>query len=237
MFPYDFFRNLMNTLNSSDTNTKLDSVIQNDEIKTSNAILDGAKESITRGLVSTNSDHSAIHRGFGYCKHLYFEELGFGAKKIYRITSPDTLFMHIKSIQVGLIGATCSVKLMRGTTANPLTITNAGIEEPCACNLNDNSMMTAQSKFYDGTVEYTGGETWCEVIVRGSTSAETKQASSQQEAGQFVQSDYLEYITKDGETEYILEIENIDSEESTAYDITVDMFYYEEPQGLIDNGI
>jgi hypothetical protein len=46
----------------------------------------------------------------------------------------------------------------------------------------------------------------------------------------------LEYVTKNNNTEYILEVENIDPEENTAYDITIDMFYYEEPQGLIENG-
>jgi hypothetical protein len=206
------------------------------KISLSNNVLTTAKEQITNGLISTNSDHSAIHRGFGYCKHLFFGELAFGAKKIYRITSPETLFMHIKSIQVGLIGATCAARLVKGTAENPLVITNTGTLESPSWNLNDNSPMTPQSKWYDGTVEYTGGQTWCEVVVRGFTTADTKQAPSNQTAGEFIQSDYLEYVTKNNNTEYILEVENIDHEENTAYDITIDMFYYEEPQGLIENG-
>ncbi len=238
---YNDYLDNINAEMSPDTAPSLIPVLENGNITMKSLgqyadILKKAQEQITCGFISTNSDHSAIHRGYGYCRHLYFEELLFGSKKIYRITSPETLFMHIKSLQIGLIGATCSAKLIRGTTANPLVITNAGTEEPKSTNLNDNSSNMPQSKFYDGTVTYTGGEVWCEVVVRGSTSEETKQASAQQTAGQFIQNDYLEYVSKDNNTEYILEIENIDSEENTAFDITIDMFYYEEPKGLITNG-
>lgn len=197
------------------------------KVKVNDETLVRARDNITKALQSTNSDHTAIHKGYGYCAHLYFEELEHGDKKRYRWKGPEHLYCHIKSIQVGCIGATVSAKIIKD-----VTITNDGTKEDCLCNLNHNADIPAKSEIYDGNVEYSGGKTWCEVIVRGFTSEETKQAPAQQTAGQFIQNDYIEYVTKNGEEEYIIEIENIDVEENTAFDLTIDLFFYEEPEGI-----
>lgn len=182
--------------------------------------LDQYTEGITHGVKVVNTDHSAIHYEMGYCVHLYLASLAPNAKKIYRFKGPTTLFAHIKSIQVNAQGSALSVKLIK----NP-TITNAGTEITGSINnLNDNSILTAQSKFYDGTVAYTGGTVWCQVVVNG---ASTSQSSS---GGSFIQNENLEYVTKDGDTDYILELQNLDNSDTAIY-INVNLFMYEEQNG------
>ena len=190
--------------------------------ETSKDILVRADEPITRGLRTVNTDHGAIHSGWGFCAHLYHASLATTARQVYRFKGPTTLYAHIKSIQAGVIGETITVKLIKDPT-----ITNAGtIIADALQNLNHNATQTAQSALYDGGVTYTGGTTWCEVIVRGSTSGGIQVKAS----STFVQSDYLEYVTRDGDTDYILEIENIGT--ATAEDISIDIFFYEEPLGI-----
>ena len=181
-------------------------------------------EKITGGFKEINSDHSAIHMGYGYCLHLYHASLAAEAVKTYRFKGPTTLFAHIKSIQVSAMGAPLKVELIR----NP-TITGAGTEITGSINnLNDNVSNVAQSKVYDGTVTYTGGNVWCSVIVHGDTDGAG--VSKSLSSGSFIQSDYLEYITKDGNTDYILKITNL-STTDVAEHIASNMFFYEEPQG------
>jgi hypothetical protein len=187
-------------------------------------IIDKAEEPITKGIRSINTDHGAIHLGWGYCAHLYHKELAVGAKKIYRFKGPSTKYAHIKSIQAGAIGSTIAARIIKD-----VTITVMGTKEDCLCNLNHNSLHEAQSEIYDGSVVYTGGKTWCEVIIRGYTSEDSKFAASMQTAGQFIQNDYLEYVTKSNDEDYIIELENIGDD--TAYDLSIDMFFYEEPLG------
>ena len=193
-------------------------------------ILQGAFDRLTHSMKSINSDHNAIHIGQGFCLGLYHASLVTTGKKIYRISSPAIKYAHIKSIQVSVAGSTCTAKLIRGTTASPLVITNAGTEITNAIsNLNDNSTTVNTLKVYDGTVEYTGGAVWCSVIAHADTAGSGGNQSIG--SGQFVQSDYLEYVTKTGNADYILEIENIGAD--TAVQIKTDIFFYEEPKGLI----
>ena len=200
------------------------------ESKRSADVLDRADEKITRGVRSINTDHAAIHLGWGFNIHIYETSLEFGAKKIYRFKGPSTLYAHIKSIQAGCTGATVRAKIIKDAT-----ITGNGTIREALRNLNHNATQTAESEIYDGAVTYTGGITWAEVILRGFTSDSGKFAPSQQNAGEFIQNDYLEYVTKTNNENYIIEIENIDSEESTAFDLTLDFFFYEEPLGITNN--
>lgn len=195
-------------------------------------VLGIAEEDITRGLRSINTDHGAIHLGIGFCLHLYHDSLAQGAHKIYRFKGPSTLFAHIKSIQLSAEGATLLAKLVKGAT-----ITNLGTElTDCICNLNDNSLITPQSKVFDESVAYTGGITWCSAIAHGDTTGTGVDANRSRSSGEFIQSDYLEYVTKSNDTDYVIDIKNIDTKDNPALNISVDMFFYEENQGIITNG-
>jgi len=182
--------------------------------------------SITGSFKNTNSDHTAIHAGYGMCLCLEYASLAANTSKIYRFKGPTTLYAHIKSIQVSLEGATCRVKLIRNAT-----ITNAGTEVTgCMHNLNDNSSRTPQSKVYDSSVTYTGGLTWCQTIVHGDTSGAG--GSLARTNSSFIQNENLEYVTKTNDTNYVLEIKNLSTSDA-ALNILISMFFYEEPQGLI----
>jgi hypothetical protein len=185
-----------------------------------------ALDTITGSFKNTNSDHSAIHLGYGMCLYLEYASLAANTSKIYRFKGPTNLYAHIKSIQVGLEGATCRARLIRGAT-----ITNIGTEIPNSIhNLNDNSTTLPQSKVYDGTVAYTGGSIWCQTIVHGDTSGAGTATSLS--SGSFIQNENIEYVTKDNDTNYILEITNL-SLTDAATNVTVNMFFYEEPRGVI----
>jgi hypothetical protein len=207
------------SLKSIDTKTIDSSTI----ISSIDTQIEGLTEEITGGMKSINTDHGLIHQGYGYCVSLYLASLAPNAFKRYRFKGPTTLYAHIKAIQLSLIGSTVSAKLIK----NPV-ITNAGVEITDAINnLNDNSTSVAQSKFYDSAVTYTGGTVWCRVIVNGSTTA---QSSS---GGSFIQNDNLEYISKKNDTDYIIELQNLDNSD-TALHLNLSMFYYEEPNGLAE---
>jgi hypothetical protein len=190
------------------------------------SIMSLAQEQVTKGLVNTNSDHNAIHKGYGFCMHLFYASLAPTAKQIYRLKGPVNLFSHIKSIQANLEGATCRFRLVKDATVvlEGTEITNI------INNLNHNSARLPQTKVFDGGATYSGGSTWCSVVVHADTSGGGTTLSKS--SGNFIQADYLEYVTKSNEEEYFLEIENL-SLSDTAVNIDIKFFFYEEPQGLI----
>lgn len=203
----------------------LNYVVIDNAITTANAVLTAAKEAITGGLLSINTDHANIHMGAGYCCHLYLATLDAEAKQVWLFKGPSTLYAHIKGIQVTAQGATVRVRLVKG-----ITVTDQGTEITDAIeNLNDNATNVTQSKFYDGDAAFTGGKTWCSTIVHGSTDVSGNKVF--QSAGKFIQQDYLEYVTKKNDTVYALELENLDSVNDAVH-IDVNMFFYEESKGV-----
>jgi hypothetical protein len=178
-------------------------------------------ERVTGGFKEINTDHGAIHLGYGMCCHLYLATLAANGTKVWRLKGPTDLYAHIKSIQVVGQGAPLKVELIR----NP-TITNAGTEIVGAIqNLNDNSGILPQSKFYDGTVAFTGGSVWCSVVIPGNTTAQSTSG------GNFIQNENIEYVTKDGDTDYILKLTNLSGSDTCTF-MNVNMFFYEEPLGI-----
>ena len=183
-------------------------------------------DSVTGNPKNTNSDHSAIHLGYGNCLHLYLASLAAEGVQRWRFKGPTTKYAHIKGIQIVGQGAPMAARLIKG-----MTITNAGTEiENVIQNLNDNSSNVAESKVYDSGVTYTGGTVWCSTVISGDTTAPNGQAG-----GSFIQNENLEYVTKSDDTDYVLELENLSTSDAAQY-INVNMFFYEEPRGLISNG-
>ncbi len=182
-------------------------------------------ESITGSFKNTNSDHSAIHLGYGYCLHLYYASLAGNATKTYRIKGPTNLFAHIKGIQISASGSVIRAELIKDAA-----ITNPGVEiTGMINNLNHNSIRTPQTKVFDSNVTYTGGSVWCSAIVQGDTTGGGNATS--RSGGEFIQQDYLEYVTKSEDEDYILKLTNLTAD--TAAYIQINMFFYEEPKGLI----
>lgn len=180
-------------------------------------------ELVTGGYKTINSDHAAVHYGLGFCCYLYLATLAGAAVEVWRFKGPTNLFAHIKAMQVSSQGATLKVELIKDPT-----ITVPGTEVVDAIqNLNHNSTELPQSKFFDSAVAFTGGKVWCSVIVHGDTTA-----PGGQNGGTFIQNDNLEYVTKDGDTDYILQITNLSAGDD-ANNVQVNMFFYEEPEGIV----
>jgi len=178
-------------------------------------------EGLTGGVEEINTDHALIHKGYGLCASIYLATLAPNATKIWRLKGPTTRFAHIKSLHVNSQGAPLRIDLIRNAT-----ITNMGTEISDAIqNLNDNSVVVAQSKLYDSAVAFTGGTIWCSVVVNGATTNQTISA------GSFVQNVNQEYITKSNDTDYIIRITNL-SGSDTASHLMFGMFFYEESEGL-----
>lgn len=178
-------------------------------------------EEVTGAVNEINSDHKAIHDGYGLCAHLYLASLVAEAKHVYRFKGPSTLYAHIKNIELTGQGAPVAFRLIKGAT-----VTVAGSEVTGAIqNLNDNSDTTPESALYDTNVEYTGGTIWCEKVMQGSTGGPISAT------GSFAQNPNQEYITKTGSVDYILELENLSTTDDASY-LNVNMFFYEEPSGL-----
>jgi hypothetical protein len=220
------------SLDTNITNESLSVAVSNESLDTNvtntdfpNQYITKAHETVTNGLKSINSDHALIHKGLGYCGHLYLASLGNQAVQRWRIKGPTTKYAHIKNIQVGCEGTTIRIRLIKDAT-----ITNAGTEVAGAiANLNHNSENGATIKFYDSGVTYTGGSIWCEIVVHGDTSGVGANLGSS--GGEFIQSDYLEYVTKTGDEDYVLEITNLKTD--TGLNIQVQLFFYEEEQGIV----
>lgn len=191
---------------------------------TEKGVILSSYDDFTKSKKTIDTDHYYIHKGLGYCIHNYTALLAFGDKLIYRYVSPLTKYAHIKNIQVSSENATIKVTLKRG-----IVITGAGtLVTDSINNLNDNVENESGSKLYNGSVTYTGGTEWCSIVVHGGS---TNQSST---SNTFVQSGETEYIAKNNETDYIIEIENIDEAEKTANNINLNMFLYEEERGYID---
>lgn len=180
---------------------------------------------ITHNPRNTNSDHSAIHYGLGMGLNLYLSSLAAGQKQIYRINGPETLFAHIKNVEVSGQGATFAVRLIKEPT-----ITTAGVLIANAIqNLNHNSDVVPQSSVYGTDVAYSDGVVWRQKIIHGYTDSSGNKFI--QGANSFIQNPNIEYVTTDGNADYILEIENLDLANALSH-LDIAMFFYEEPLGF-----
>lgn len=178
-------------------------------------------EELTGGVPEINTDHALIHKGYGLCASIYLATLAASATKVWRIKGPTTLFAHIKSLILSSQGATIKIELIQ----NP-TITMAGTEITGAIkNLNHNSLVVPQSKIFDSAVAFTGGDIWCTAIAHGET---TNQSTS---SGTFVQNLNQEYVTKNGDEDYIIKLTNLSATDAASH-LLFSMFFYEETQGL-----
>ena len=108
-------------------------------------------ESVTGGLKSINTDHSAVHKGLGFCFHnrltTLSNEVGSN-KKVYRLKTPLDKYLHIKNMEIASQGSTIVLRIVEAPT-----ITVAGTEIANAIQqMNRTFNKVAQSKIYDSTV-------------------------------------------------------------------------------------
>lgn len=183
-------------------------------------------EKVTGGLSNINTDHGAIHKGYLYYTNLEIASLASTATSYFLLEAPTNLYMHIKGATLSALGSSVKLRVFR----NINEITAKGTEQTnISKNTNDNSSSTSDAKFYSGPTT-TGGLTdkWFEAIAYGSTLAGNNTVGNINSLG----NPNIEWVSANGNKQYLLEIENIGSE--TATDIELNFFHYEELTGLVE---
>lgn len=173
-------------------------------------------ERITGGYTIINSDHGAIHLGYGALVS-DIQTLGNGAVKEYCITTPVGLYPHFKNVSIKALGGSCKLELIKNPTVTDNTGASLNVQNP-----NDNSAYVAEMTIKEDPT-YTGGTTWESIYA---LSDSTNQTTGNAETST---SDNQELIMKNGNEEYILKLTNLTTDTIT---VTWQGFWYEEPQGL-----
>ena len=140
-------------------------------------ILNGFRERVTGGAANINTDHKYIHEGIAYKAHLQVGSLAASNGMAFSFLAPANKYVHFKNFKLFGVGATLRMRLIRGTTANPLTIDNPDSGAIGAGDLigphNVNDVSANVTGVEIGkTPTYTGGasgEVWDQVILSGSS--------------------------------------------------------------------
>lgn len=178
-------------------------------------------ESLTKSYKTTESDHSLNHVGMGYKAYIDIVNLASGQSLSWCLKGPSTLFAHIKNFTLCSLGSSAKVEILRGAN---VTVNNGTSVQ--FINTNDNSNNVAQSTI-KANPTYTGGTMWA--------SAQVLIDSTNQNVGSVTSNSgvYEEIITKSGDTNYIIKITNIGSDNLQRGCFTV--FMYEEEKGIINH--
>ena len=193
-------------------------------------IADNENESLTGYKGVINSDHAYIHEGIGFLSTLDIGTLGDGATESYLFQTPETKYIHLKKIELHGIGSSVKLEIMRGTTANPLTINSEGStasELIGPSNANDNASNTS-GIVVKKTPTYTNdeeGEIWDFIKVLGTASNQYETVSEQSYGENF------ELVLKP-DTDYVIKFTNLSSD--AASEVTLRMFWYEEGEGVVE---
>lgn len=175
-------------------------------------------------LKTINYDRYLINNGRMYQAGNDYVSLGFGEKIITVYKTPVGRKTHIKDLRISAEGATLKVSLFNGVTYNS---SENGIDITSYIrNLNDNYMTYdmenyEHGKIYIGVTNYSDGYLWKRLIIHGST---TNQSIGSGDVSDFAD---VELITKNDGTYNVLEIENIDEGEDTAYNISINFRFYD----------
>ena len=184
-------------------------------------------ERVTGAPASINTDHKYIHEGIAYKSHLNVGALAAAASESYSLKTPAEKYLHFKNLKLQSVGASVKVELIRGTTANPLTIDSAGdaaSELTGPHNVNDISTNTTGVTIKK-TPTYTDvkdGETWDYIIAPGSSTNQFQSVADSKLGENF------EYVLKP-DTYYVITFTNLSAGGGdAASDVNLEMFWYEE---------
>lgn len=179
--------------------------------------LRGMIEGITGGVSNINSDHAAIHLGYGLNFSIY-ETLTTEQVLTYSFKAPTALYAHIKNISLQALGGSVKLELLAGVAVT----VDTGVAVPIT-NLNDNSTFVNTSTIKKAPT-FTGGTADKTIYaLSDATNQSTGIANLAQNPNQ-------EYVTKSEDTYYIIKITNLTT---NNVPIAISGFFYEEPQGLV----
>lgn len=182
-----------------------------------NAKIKEGNEKITGGVANINTDHAAIHLGYGALASDVATIASLGTKA-YCITTPVALYPHFKNIGIKTLGGSCALSIVRN-----VTVTDNSGDDILITNPNDNSELSPTMTIKEDPT-YTGGDVWDTVYA---LSDSTNQTVGNAETAQSVNQ---ELVMKNENTEYILLITNLSTE---TIQVAWQGFWYEEPQGVV----
>lgn len=176
-------------------------------------------DGVTKALMTTESDHTANHYGYGYKTSINIENLAAGQSLSWCLKVGSTLFNHIKNINLSVLGSSARFEFIKGADVT----VNTGSVVPLM-NTNDNAANVAQSEIRANPT-YSGGSVWDSLEAYADSTNQVIGSSS------INASTNEELVTKSDSTNYILKITNIGSD--PLQKAWLKLFFYEEPKGLI----
>jgi hypothetical protein len=178
---------------------------------------EAVEENITGALKIINSDHAQHHKGDGYKAYLEFTNLAAAGTLSYCFTTGVGSYVHMKNIDLNVLGSSCKVELLVDADVTVNTGTAIALN-----NTNHNTTNTAESTF-KASPTYTGGTTWHQTQTLVDS---TNQTTGH---GQSSVNENDELVLKPN-TKYILKISNIGGDVIVRGFISI--FMYEEGSGL-----
>jgi len=179
------------------------------------------REQVTNGGVPViNTDHSAIHLDYGAIAGDYFT-LTSEASKTYCLTTPESLYPHIKNIVLNVLGGTCKLEIFKDADVTVNTGTEVPIYNPNLAGSNVPKSTIKESP------TYTGGTLCLPPLVAMADSTNQVVASAS-----IIQNPNQEFVF-DKNRQFIVKVTNL-TEDTVS--VTWDYFSYEEPKGVVENG-
>lgn len=179
-------------------------------------------EKITGGVTNINSDHVAIHKGYGYGFNIFESALAGQAVSEYSFKAPEKHYVHLKNIVIVTKGGNVKVEILKGVTVTADEGTAVSLNQ-----LNDNSSNTADTTI-KASPTYSGGTVWKTAIALADATNQTVGV------GSFSLNPNQELVSKNNDEYYVIKITNLEADVIDAIDVTLDGFLYEEPKGFSD---
>lgn len=174
-------------------------------------------ETVTDGMIVTDSDHTAIHKGQASGFAQYFT-LGNGETKSFSITAPLLNYIHFKNLELQVLGASIKVEILEEATITDDTGALIAINNP-----NRVSTVIPEAIVRIDPI-YTGGEI---VGITYVLVDSTNQASGN---SSFISNPNKEIVFKNNNEKYIVAVTNLTTDSTKVF---IKTFWYEEPEAVM----
>jgi len=175
-------------------------------------------EIVTEGIIVTESDHTAIHKGYGYKGRMEISSLSSGGTQSWSFTTPSDKYIHFKNMRLNALGASSKVEFLENVTITEDIGNQLSLKQ---LNLNSDNISGCVVK---ESPTYSGGESVDSVDVLIDTTNQTV-GSGQSSGGLY------EEIVLEPDTTYVIKLSNTSSDDTLLKSV-IKFFFYEEPEGL-----
>lgn len=181
---------------------------------------------VTKMVGIVNSDHAYIHRGIAFRSYILLDSIPVGGLT-YLFHTPEDKYCHMKNILVSGVGGSYRFDIVRGTDANPITVTDQGSPTLTGFigpnNLNDNAEQQVSSMtITDGPTLSAEGEVWKTIKSVGFSQGAAASLSTESTFSN-------EELVMKPDTDYLIKVYQVGDDAPT--DIYLSMLWYEEGDG------